>query len=71
MPNKPKVELNVRYACWGLLPAHVRRLRPDWTEQQALDFLNRHQFRIADEMARFGWMVLSQTLDEVDAGDQR
>lgn len=71
MRNKPKVKLHTRYACWGLLPEHVRRLRPEWSEEQALDFLYKHQSRIASAMTRLGWMVLAQTLQEPDEGDER
>lgn len=71
MPNdRPKTVLHVRFACWGLLPEHVRRLRPEWSGQQALDFLVKRQARIAREMGRLGWIVLADELDRHERGDE-
>ena len=70
MPNnRARTTLHVRYACWGLLPEHVRRLRPDWSETQALDFLVAQQEQIAREMGRLGWLVLADALNQCDQGD--
>lgn len=70
MPNPGKT-IHIRYACWGLLPAHVRKLRPHWTEQQALDWLAKHQTTIAKIMERIGWEELAALLDdEEDDSDE-
>ena len=61
---KRKKEVHIRYACWGLLPAHVMKLRPQWTEQQALDWLNQHQHTLAGIMEQIGWEQLAALLDE-------
>lgn len=60
----PKHTAHIRYACWGLLPSHVLKLRPHWTEQQALDWLAKHQHTIAKVMEQIGWEQLAAILDE-------
>lgn len=64
MADRPTVNYHVRYACWGLLPSHVRVLRPQWSESEALDFLIKHQHRLAREVERVAWLALAAVLDE-------
>lgn len=58
------------YASCRWLPGNVLALRPDWTEEQATDWLAENENTLRYRTIEFGWEVLATLLDPSKASNE-
>ena len=57
------MESKTKYAKMSWAVEDVLELRPNWTEEQAMEFLSNNQNRIRDRLIELGWEVIEDLIE--------